>query len=112
MRRLAVVTLQPLPAGKLYAMRTLTRKCKAALINTHNAHIEIIKNVSLRVCLCTVTCACVYVFVCVLVAVLQVHTMYLFVCVVVGVYVVVKLLMSEVLLLTQLTVEKSLQILC
>lgn len=37
--------------------------------------------------------------------------MYLFVCMVVGVDVVVKLLVSEVLLVTQLTVEESLQIL-
>lgn len=39
------------------------------------------------------------------------HLVYLFVCMVVGVDVVVKLLVSEVLLVTQLTVEKSLQIL-
>ena len=36
---------------------------------------------------------------------------YLFVCMVVGVDVVVKLLVSEVLLVTQLTIEKRLQIL-
>lgn len=36
---------------------------------------------------------------------------HLFVRMVVGIYVVVKLLMSQVLFLTQLTVEKSLQIL-
>lgn len=52
-----------------------------------------------------------YVCVCVCLAVMKVHPMYLFVCMVVGVYVVVKLLVSEVLLLTQITVEKSLQIL-
>lgn len=45
------------------------------------------------------------------VCVVQVHPMYLFVCMVVGVDVVVKLLVSEVLLMTQLTVEKRLQIL-
>lgn len=39
------------------------------------------------------------------------NPMYLFVCMVVGVDVVVKLLVSEVLLVTQLTVEKGLQIL-
>lgn len=56
------------------------------------------------VCLSAVT----YVWEC---TVVQVHPIYLFVCVVVGIYVVVKLLVSEVLLLTQLAVEKSLQIL-
>lgn len=63
----------------------------------------------LLVCLfeCCYICVCV----CVCIAVVPVHPMYLFVCVVVGIYVVVKLLVSEVLLLTQLTVEKSLQIL-
>lgn len=49
--------------------------------------------------------------ICVLDAVVQVRLMYLFVRVVVGIYVVVKLLVSEVLLLTQLAVEKSFQIL-
>lgn len=44
-------------------------------------------------------------------AVVQVHAMYLFVCMVVGIDVVVKLLVSEVLLVTKLAVEKSLQIL-
>lgn len=44
-------------------------------------------------------------------AVVTVRLMYLFVRVVVGIYVVVKLLVSEVLLLTQLAVEKSFQIL-
>lgn len=38
----------------------------------------------------------------------QVHLMYLFVCMVVGVDVVVKLLVAEVLLVTQLTVEERL----
>lgn len=45
------------------------------------------------------------------VCIAQVRTVYLLVCMVVGVDVVVKLLVSEVLLVTQLTVEKSLQIL-
>lgn len=58
--------------------------------------------VCLFVC-CSVLCVCV--------AVMRVHPMYLFVCMVVGIDVVVKLLVSEVLLVTQLTVEKSLQIL-
>lgn len=52
-------------------------------------------------------CACV----CVRATVLRVHPMYLFMRMVVRVDVVVKLLVSEVLLVTQLTVEKSLQIL-
>lgn len=62
---------------------------------------------------CQLVCLLVwcYVCVCVCVAVVWVHPMYLFVCMVVGVDVVVKLLVSEVLLVTQLTIEKSLQIL-
>lgn len=54
-----------------------------------------------RLVCCYIVCVCV----------VQVHPMYLFVCMVVGVDVVVKLLVSEVLLVTQLTVEKRLQIL-
>lgn len=46
------------------------------------------------------------------VCVFQVYLLYLFVCMIVGVDVVVKLLVSQVLLVTQLTVEKRLQILC
>lgn len=61
-------------------------------------------------CLLVCLSVCRYT-VCVCAAVVQVHPMYLFVCMVVGIDVVVKLLVSEVLLVTKLTVEKSLQIL-
>lgn len=53
-----------------------------------------------------------FVHLCLCVCVFQVHLLYLFVCMIVGVDVVVKLLVSQVLLVTQLTVEKRLQILC
>lgn len=79
-------------------MGRLTWKCKVAF-HQHNTP----KFFCVSICVLLLACVCL--------AVVWVHPMYLFVCMVVGVDVVVKLLVSEVLLVTQLTVEKSFQIL-
>lgn len=97
-----LVALLLLPAGKLSPKSRLTRKCKAAFHHRNSAPTP---HPKLNIWDHKKRSPCVRF------AAVWLRLVYLFVCVVVGIYVVVKLLVSEVLLLTQLAVEKSLQIL-